>query len=356
MTERRPPHTWVTYALIAANVAMFGVELALGVNPIDPTAQQVLDAGANFGPLTTDGQWWRLVTAMFLHFGLVHIGLNMLCLWQGRVVETLFGRAPFAVLYLLAGLAGSVASLARAPFTVSAGASGAVFGVYGAFAAFLVFRRASLPADVWRTTARGIGMFIVINFIFGLSMPNIDMTAHVGGLVAGFVVGGAFLARGRDGRPGPGRTLAIGAAGLAIIIGGALAIPRPQDASTLLERFGQVESQTLEKAADLERRSRAADRDDARLAAELERDVLAPWRAARGDLEAADHLAPRFAPLVVALRDYAAARQRSWETFDAALHATGDDRQTRLDLHHVQDRVAQQAANVVQAELERLAR
>jgi rhomboid protease GluP len=362
MTDRRLPHTWVTYAVIALNLAMFGFELARGVDPVSPTAQQVLDAGANFGPLTTDGQWWRIATAMFLHFGVIHIGLNMVCLWQGRVVENLYGRAPFAVIYLLAGLAGSVASLARHPLTVSAGASGAVFGVYGGFAAFLVLRRRYLPADVWQTTARGIGTFVVISLVFGLSVPNIDLTAHVGGLVGGFAVGAAMLVqRGRADastrpyRPGPGRTAAIALAGLAVIAGGALAIPRAQDPAAMLQKFGQVETKVLDKAQDLERRSREPDHDDARLATELERDVLAPWRALRGELEALDRLPARLDPLFAAIRDYAAARQRSWETFEAALHATGDERQAKLDLHHVQERDAQQAATAVQAEVDRLA-
>ncbi len=193
MADRRTNHTWVTYALIAANVAMFGMELARGVLFVNPTAQQVLDVGANYGPLTKDGEWWRLVTAMFLHFGIVHIALNMLCLWQGRVVETVYGSARFAVIYLVAGLAGSIGSLLLHPLTVSAGASGAVFGVYGAFGAFLVLRRNAMPPAVWQSTMRSLGMFLAINFIFGLSSPNIDMTAHVVGLVAGFAVGAAFL-------------------------------------------------------------------------------------------------------------------------------------------------------------------
>ena len=102
----------------------------------------VLEWGANFGPKTMDGQWWRLFTSMFLHFGIIHIGFNMWVLWNvGRLVERLVGNFGFALLYVVSGLLGSVASLAWNPTTISAGASGAVFGVVGALIGF--YRAAS---------------------------------------------------------------------------------------------------------------------------------------------------------------------------------------------------------------------
>ena len=102
--------------------------------------------GSNFGPLTWTGEEWRLLTSAFLHFGLIHIALNMFALYQGGgLVERLFGSTRFAVIYLLSALSGSVASGWWDPLRNSAGASGAIFGVYGALLAFLAVRRADIP-------------------------------------------------------------------------------------------------------------------------------------------------------------------------------------------------------------------
>jgi membrane associated rhomboid family serine protease len=140
---------------------------------------------ALFGIAVADGQWWRLVTAGFLHGGLLHLGLNMLALWVvGPPLEIALGRARFAALYLTALVAGSTASyLFNAPLGYSLGASGAVFGLFGA--TIVVLRR----------LRRDVGPFvgiIVINLLLPLFFPNIDWRAHVGGLVAGVVVAGAY--------------------------------------------------------------------------------------------------------------------------------------------------------------------
>jgi rhomboid protease GluP len=186
---------WITYALIAANVAMFGFEIARGASPIAPTSQQMLDLGASYPPLTLDGEWWRLGSSMFLHFGFLHIALNMVCLYQARVVEQLFGHLGFAAIYLLAGLGGGIASLvAGSAYAVTAGASGAVFGIYGAFGAFLVLRRSQIQTDAWQRTARSIGTFLVLNLMIGLTAKGISLSAHAGGVIVGFGVGAALLA------------------------------------------------------------------------------------------------------------------------------------------------------------------
>jgi rhomboid protease GluP len=132
---------------------------------------------------------------MFLHFGIVHIALNMVCLYQARVVEQLFGHLGFIAIYLLAGLGGGVASLvAGSAYAVTAGASGAVFGIYGAFGAFLVLRRSQIQTDAWQRTARSIGTFLVLNLMIGLTAKGISLSAHVGGVIVGFGVGAALLA------------------------------------------------------------------------------------------------------------------------------------------------------------------
>jgi rhomboid protease GluP len=216
MPERRTS-PWLTYLLIAANVAMFGVELACGADAMSPTPQQILDLGGSFPPLTLGGQWWRLGSSMFLHFGIVHLGLNMLCLYQARVVEQLFGRLGFLAIYLVAGLGGGIASLvASATNIVSAGASGAVFGVYGAFGAFLLLRRSEIEEASWKRTGRSLAQFLGLNLFIGLVATGISLSAHVGGLVTGFVMGTALLAGARAAEQRALRALVLIVVGIAL--------------------------------------------------------------------------------------------------------------------------------------------
>jgi rhomboid protease GluP len=210
---------WVVYALIAANVAMFVFELAHGASLTSPSADKIAELGGNKPLLTLSGQWWRLGSSMFLHYGVVHIGLNMVCLYQARVVEQVFGRLGFLAIYLVAGLGGGIASLVASPHAVTAGASGAVFGVYGAFGGFLLLRRAHIEPQAWKQTARSIGQFLVINLAFGAIVSGISLSAHVGGLVVGFAASAALLAGARAEAQRPLRAIAIAVAGVALTVG-----------------------------------------------------------------------------------------------------------------------------------------
>lgn len=198
----------VTIALIAINVIVFltGVFVA-PESFMQPTTQMLLAWGANFAPLTLHGESWRLITACFLHVGVIHIAMNMFILFQiGIFAEILFGELRFLLVYLLAGLAGSLASVAAQPPIVSAGASGAVFGVYGAVLAFLLIQRGVIPtAQAW-SIAKSAGIFIVYNLIYGLARPGIDVRAHIGGLIGGFLVGAALA---RPLSPGPQKSYAL---------------------------------------------------------------------------------------------------------------------------------------------------
>jgi rhomboid protease GluP len=219
-----PSKPWVTYGLIAANVAAFVFEVSRGAG-LSPSPRDMIALGANFAPLTCDGQPWRLLTAMFLHYGPIHIGMNMVCLYQVQVVERMLGRAAFLALYLAAGLLGGLASLAIHPNAVSAGASDAVFGMFGAFAAVMVARRARIDAGAWNRTMRSLGSFFVINLLIGLSQPSIDLSAHIGGLVVGFV-GAMALEKTADPAANPTlRALIVAVVGAGAAFGGLHAVP-----------------------------------------------------------------------------------------------------------------------------------
>jgi membrane associated rhomboid family serine protease/Flp pilus assembly protein TadD len=155
-----------------------------------PTTQQLIACGANFGPLTVSGEWWRLFTCMFVHIGFLHIALNMWCLWYlGEMAEGLYGHWTFAAVYLISGLGGSVVSTGWHSATVSAGASGAIFGLAGALIASLKLGKFSLPTGAVKGTLSSVLTFAGYNLVFGMIGGHIDNSAHIGGLVTGLILG-----------------------------------------------------------------------------------------------------------------------------------------------------------------------
>jgi membrane associated rhomboid family serine protease len=190
-----PPRAWVTPTLVVINVLVFVAMCVSGVSVFEPKIADLIRWGADFGPLTKDGQWWRVVTSMFIHIGIIHIAMNMFVLWTaGIIIERLFGSAAFTVLYVLAGVGGSLASLAWQPFTVSAGASGAVFGLFGGLLGYLVTGRKFVPAQTVTALGKYAGTFLAYNLVYGFARSGVDIAAHVGGLGTGFLLGIALAA------------------------------------------------------------------------------------------------------------------------------------------------------------------
>lgn len=176
--------------LIGANILVFGAMAAFGLSLFEPTSQQLLRWGADFGPATLAGEWWRLLSCTFVHVGLVHLALNMWCLWDlGRLAEQTFGRGSFLLLYLLSGLGGSLTSLLWHPLVVSAGASGAIFGVAGGLVTFLSLKKVPAPASAVKKSLTSLAVFVGYNILYGLKQTRIDNAAHLGGLVTGLAIG-----------------------------------------------------------------------------------------------------------------------------------------------------------------------
>jgi rhomboid protease GluP len=207
----RIPATWL---LIIANLLVFAAMLGQGAGLRHTDNAVQLAWGANFGPATKDGEWWRLGSALFLHFGLLHLALNMLSLWDGgRLVERMYGHGRFLVLFFAAGLAGNLLSLiAQGDRAISGGASGAVFGVYGALLSFLWLERRQLHPGEFRRLFVGAALFSAINIGLGFQVTGIDNAAHIGGFVAG-ILAGAALAPSAGPRPGAPPPLASAAGG-----------------------------------------------------------------------------------------------------------------------------------------------
>jgi len=181
-----------TNVIIAANVAAFVAMGLLGAGWFETAEVKVYwKYGANNGAVTTNGEWWRLVTSMFLHYGLMHLLFNMWALFQvGHLVERLLTVRVFAMAYFVCGVAGSVASIVWNGDRVwSAGASGAVFGVYGMLGGFALRERRAIPRSVLRPLLMSTVWFAGFNLLYGVAHPGIDNAAHGGGFLSGLVLG-----------------------------------------------------------------------------------------------------------------------------------------------------------------------
>jgi len=209
----RPP---VTTALVGINVAVFALTTLSGVSLTNPAIAQLVHWGANWGPLTLDGQPWRALTSNYVHIGVVHILLNMWCLWDlGRLAERIFGGWTLFLIYTLCGLAGSIASLWVHPTVPGAGASGAIFGLAGALIAALYLGRLPFPKQGLQRTLRSLLTFAGYNLFFGAVARGIDNSAHIGGLVMGLALGailGQFLTRAPEERTRMERYIFVAAA------------------------------------------------------------------------------------------------------------------------------------------------
>jgi rhomboid protease GluP len=184
------PKTLVTVVLVAINALVF---TAMGIggagwftaNPVAHVAW-----GSNFGPYTADGEWWRLFTSLFIHFGVLHLLFNMWALGIfGPLVERLYGSINYLCIYLASGLAGSLASLSWHPELNSAGASGAILGILGAMLAAQLRSGESFPSNIVRPLRDTTLVFLGWTLYAGFTTNGIDNAAHLGGLGAGFLIG-----------------------------------------------------------------------------------------------------------------------------------------------------------------------
>lgn len=184
------PRTWMTYALVAVNVAIWLLMVVQGADIVKPAADVLLYWGGNATSEVQRGQWWRMVSSTFLHSGILHLTMNMVGLWIiGQTVERIYGYRPYLMIYLGSAIAGSALSLHfAAQKAVSVGASGAVFGVAGALLVAVYQHRNTLPKIFGKQNLTGIGFFVFYSLAQGFTNSGIDNGAHIGGLLAGTVM------------------------------------------------------------------------------------------------------------------------------------------------------------------------
>ena len=287
----------VTLALVALNVLVFVFLSIKGAGVFVPDGDVAVRWGSNFGPMTLGGQWWRLLTSMFIHFGIFHLALNMFALYQaGCLVERMYGSAHFLLLYLFAGVSGSVASLLWHPSINSAGASGAIFGVFGGLLVFMLDKRNRVPMSVMATTRNSALAFIGYNLLNGFSHAGIDNAAHLGGLVGGALMG-FMLARPLDvaQRRAPLPRL-VGASLLGVLLlGSATYVFFPSDGPALQElkfqqaliEFAPKEANALGAYSEIVKRLQAGTLDRAGAAHEIEFSIIPQWDKLYDSLSAA---------------------------------------------------------------------
>ena len=222
---RRPRRSWqaapATYILLAVNCAVFLAMTLRGVNPVSPTTGNLLMWGAdNPGAVLYGGEWWRIVTAMFVHVGILHLATNMWCLWNlGLLAEPLMGSIGVLAVYVLTGAAGNLLSTfvnwisfhsaqGTSPGIfgpVGAGASGAVFGIAGALIILLKSQRLPVPPLELKKLRKSVIYFAAINLVIGFSISagtsvmhaglSIDNMAHLGGFTSGLLFAAPMVPR-----------------------------------------------------------------------------------------------------------------------------------------------------------------
>lgn len=187
--NRRP----VTRVLVGLSVAVYVLMTLTGSSPVDPGTADLLKWGANFGPLSLGPQPWRLLVSNYVHVGIIHIGFNMWCLWSlGLLAERIFDPFTYVFIYTACGLSGSLMSVWRHPLAVGVGASGAIFGLAGALITALYYGDLPVPREALKGTLKSLLSFAGYNLLFGALVPGIDNFAHVGGLLAGLLLGAAM--------------------------------------------------------------------------------------------------------------------------------------------------------------------
>ena len=178
-----------TTALAAINLSVFVAMIASGGSPMRFSPEDLIRWGGNWGPLTMSGDYWRLLTAGFVHGDIIHLAFNLWCLWSlGQLAERLFGSLMTAAIYILTGVAGAMLSIGWNHGRLEVGASGAIFGIAGAILSGIKFGNVAVGPMQRRQIFSSLIFFVIFNLTIGLG-PGIDNMCHLGGLISGLIFG-----------------------------------------------------------------------------------------------------------------------------------------------------------------------
>lgn len=298
-----------TPALIAINVAVFFMIALRADGPMaDP--KTVLEWGGSFGPRTTNSEWWRIITSIFIHTGFFQLVINMAGLAQvGLLLERLVGRAAVIITYLAAGMVGVLLTISADPLAITSGSSTAVFGVYGllvaTFAAGLIQRtEASISLPALKGLAPAAGIFILYNLAAG--------GPHLAGLSMGFACGSVLAIGVSLSKPSVGRVAAVGAAAAAVVVVLGFPLRGIADVRPEIARINALEERVMssyEVAIDRFRKGRM---QPEALAKFIEKDIMPDLANARARLEGIRGVPAPHRPLVAGALEYFRLRQDSF--------------------------------------------
>lgn len=293
---RATPSPWALYLVVVLNVGVWAAGIAAGMSVFRPASADLFRWGANSAwAVTRDHEYWRLLTATFLHGGLIHLGMNMLGLWgAGQLLSRLYGNGQFLLVYGASALAGSAASLHfGAQTAVSVGASGAVFGVLGAVLVAAYRHRERLPKTMARSILASEGVFLAYALVNGFSRAGIDNAAHVGGLLAGAALAWVLEVKFASTAGGRGAVRAAGGTAVlaAVVTLLVVATPSPRvDHGTIYatgDTFQRIATKLARAHADLARDTqalKAGSLTEAQFLQAAEERHLPPLRAAHVEL------------------------------------------------------------------------
>jgi membrane associated rhomboid family serine protease len=319
--RERTRHIHATYTLLAINVLVF-LLLAADAGSTRFSARYLIGWGAAFGPATTKGEWWRFLTATFLHAHLLHLVFNMLAfILIAPTLERLLGTRAFVLVYIACGLTGSAVSLWSNPHIVGVGASGSIMGIYGMLIALMIERgtsggRQNQPLaehGLIRRNKLGVHLqpaigAVVSTLWFGWLLPNVDNAAHLGGLACGCLIGwfaGRDIERTTPRWHDVAAAVAIGISSCGVALG---ATGRMNDLRPALMKAFEVDSRTRLEYS----KARTANADSASLYKLIDADIVPAFAKERTALQAFGTVPAAQASVLEDLRRFVALREEAW--------------------------------------------
>ena len=334
----RTRHALVTPVIAAINVAVFfGMLFGLGAIS-DPAT--LVSWGASIGTRTSNGEWWRLLTATFVHLGMLHLLVNVAVLIQlGAVLERLVGRLAFTAVYLSAGIFAGLVNLSSHPVGLSVGVSGAIFGLYGLLLASLFFqmfqrRRGALEPAAQGGTAPGVTIPLISMMKLGIgaavflaysALSGFASNAEAAGLLVGLGYGSMLARRVSDKAPRPNEVGAVMAAACVLALMCALSLRNIADVKPEITGVLAAEERTVaafQTASEAFKQGRL--RADA-LAQYVERTIVGDLQAVDARLKALRNVPAEDQPLVTDAREYLRLRSESWHARAEAIRAMNAD-------------------------------